>query len=167
MNPTLFTVQRTMWVAFTVVHCGLYRTCHLEWYQFVTVKKATLGVTQLNALRPCVWAIIRLSKPRIKPCIAHHYASDQIVPFFVQYATKSWGEAWERGYIIAQPFSELFWFLRWTQLPSFCFTVQIVTVLKMSFQSDNSLALHQRAIKDAVLVVDKLTFHWKNHTRCL
>ena len=41
-----------------------------------------------------------------------------------------------------------------------CFIVQVMTVLKVSFQSSKSSALHQGAIKDAVLVVDKLTFHW-------
>jgi len=42
-----------------------------------------------------------LPKPRIKSRIVHHRACDQIVqalsPFFVHYATKSWGGAWERG----------------------------------------------------------------------
>ena len=65
--------------------------------------------------------------------------------------------------IIAQPFS-LYQYtvlvsICWTQLPSFCFIIQVMTVLKMPFQSCNSLALHQRTIKDAVLVMDKLTFH--------
>ena len=32
-------------------------------------------------------------------------------------------------------------------------------VLKMPFQGCNSLALHQRTIKDADLVMDKLPFH--------
>jgi len=40
-----------------------------------------------------------------------------------------------------------------------CFIVQVMTVLKMPFQSSKSSALHQGAIKDAVLVVDNLTFH--------
>ena len=56
-----------------------------------------------NAQRQRAWAIIQLPKPRIKPRIVHHHACDQIVqalcPFFVQYATKSWGGAWGRGYI--------------------------------------------------------------------
>ena len=51
-----------------------------------------------NPLRQLAWAIIRLPKPRI----VRHHACDQIVQalclFFVQYATKSWGGARERGY---------------------------------------------------------------------
>ena len=60
--------------------------------------------SKLNALRRCVWAIIHLPKPHIKPCIICHCAHDQIVHpvFFVQYATKSWGRAWERGYFQLQ-----------------------------------------------------------------
>ena len=48
------------------------------------------------------WAIIRLPKLRIKPCIVRHRAHDEIFqalsPFYVQCVIKSWGGAWERGY---------------------------------------------------------------------
>ena len=60
--------------------------------------------------------------------------------------------------IIAQPFSLNQYTVLISQLPSLCFIIQVMTVLKMPFQSCNSLALHQRTIKDAVLVMDKLTF---------
>jgi len=58
--------------------------------------------------------------------------------------------------VIAQPhfISILFW------LPCVSLCRLWRPVLKMPFQSGNSSALHQGAIKDAVLVVDRLTFHW-------
>ena len=46
------------------------------------------------------WAINRLPKPCINPHIVRHCARDEIFqtlfPFYVQYATKSWGGTWEQ-----------------------------------------------------------------------
>ena len=57
----------------------------------------------------------------------------------------------------------LFWFLCWNQLPSFCFIGQVMTVIKMPFQSGNSLALHQRAIKDAIAANMKTKHYYSTH----
>jgi len=45
----------------------------------VTGNKATLSPPQLKAQRRCVWVIIRLPKPHIKPHIVSHLAEDKIV----------------------------------------------------------------------------------------
>jgi len=77
----------------------------------------------------------------------HHYASDQIVqdlsPFFVQCATKAGEKPGNEARLLYSPFHFIsiifwflcFWFLCWTQLPSFCFTVQVMMVIKMPFQT--------------------------------
>ena len=87
---------------FVVASLGLLKSCHLERHQALwkLTRRLWLSPARLYALRRRAWAIIRL----LKPHIVRHRARDQIVqalsPFFVQYATKSWGGAWERGYFL-------------------------------------------------------------------
>jgi len=146
-------MQRTMRVAFRTHSCSLWPlqdSFLSSWAasSTVTVKKANLSLNTVKHSKVACWAIIRLSKP----CIRHHYANDQVVQtlptlFCTVCNKKAVEEPGNEARLSHSPshfISILLWFLCWTQLPSFCFTVQVMMVLKMPFQSGNSLALHQR-----------------------
>ena len=87
-----------------------------------------------TALRRCAWVIIQLTKSRIKPCIVHLYASDQIIPVFWTICNRKLGRSLgtRLGFsIIAQPFSLHPYTVLVCMLDSitiFCFIIQVMTV---------------------------------------
>ena len=133
----------------------------LSGIKYCESQEGTLSLTQLNALMRHVWGIVQL--PTTHKTTVHHYASDQIIqdlsPFFGAVCNKKLGRRLGARLDYCTALLRTFLVSMFDSITILLFHCTGHNGIEDAIPKWQQLALHQREIKDAVLVVNKRTFH--------